>query len=229
AYVLEPAGRAYRLLEMAEREGIGAKVSGGDGFSGLAERAVLTRELAERQRVEIEEQGLMGLFRDVELPLVDVLVEMERTGVKLDTERLGEISLKVEQRVGELEREVWELAGEEFTIGSPQQLGEVLFEKLGLSRKRRGKTGYSTDARVLHRRRRLRADLGRLLAGRAARAGAHLGRAGAEGHLRARGGCTRGHSRRDVRGGARGHRSWPPLQGEDDQLRDRVRAVGLRA
>jgi DNA polymerase I len=149
AYLLDPAGRAYPLLEIAEREGIGANVSDGDGKRELAERAVLTRELAERQRVEIEEQGLMGLFRDVELPLVDVLVEMERTGVKLDTDRLAAISQKVEQRVGELEREVWELAGEEFTIGSPQQLGEVLFEKLGLSRKRRGKTGYSTDARVL--------------------------------------------------------------------------------
>jgi DNA polymerase-1 len=149
AYLLDPAGRAYPLLEIAEREGIGANVSDGDGFTGLAEQAVLTRELAERQRVEIEEQGLMGLFRDVELPLVDVLVEMERTGVKLDTGRLAAISEKVEQRVNELEREVWELAGEEFTIGSPQQLGEVLFEKLGLSRKRRGKTGYSTDARVL--------------------------------------------------------------------------------
>jgi DNA polymerase I len=149
AYLLDPAGRAYPLLEIAEREGIGAAIADGDGKRELAERAVLTRELAERQRVEIEEQGLMGLFRDVELPLVDVLVEMERTGVKLDTERLAAISRKVEQRVGELEREVWELAGEEFTIGSPQQLGEVLFEKLGLSRKRRGKTGYSTDARVL--------------------------------------------------------------------------------
>jgi DNA polymerase I len=149
AYLLDPAGRAYPLLEIAEREGIGARIADGDGFSGLAERAVLTRELAERQRVEIEEQGLMGLFRDVELPLVDVLVEMERTGVKLDTERLAAISQKVEERVTELEREVYELAGEEFTIGSPQQLGEVLFEKLGLSRKRRGKTGYSTDARVL--------------------------------------------------------------------------------
>src|SRR3954465_2947996 len=149
AYLLDPAGRAHPLLEIAEREGIGARVSDGDGKHDLAERAVLTRELAERQRVEIEEQGLTGLFRDVELPLVDVLVEMERTGVKLDTDRLAAISRKVEQRVGELEREVWELAGEEFTIGSPQQLGEILFEKLGLSRKRRGKTGFSTDARVL--------------------------------------------------------------------------------
>src|SRR3954470_10498400 len=149
AYLLDPAGRAYPLLEIAEREGIGANVSDGDGKHDLAERAVLTRELAERQRVEIEEQGLTGLFRDVELPLVDVLVEMERTGVKLDTDRLARISEKVAERIDELEREIYALAETEFTIGSPQQLGEVLFEKLGLSRKRRGKTGYSTDARVL--------------------------------------------------------------------------------
>src|SRR4051812_27419851 len=149
AYLLDPAGRAYPLLEIAEREGIGAKVADGDGFSAVAERAVLTRELAQRQRIEIEEQGLTGLFRDVELPLVDVLVEMERTGVKLDTDRLAAISEKVSARIDELEREVWDLAGTEFTIGSPQQLGEILFEKLGLSRKRRGKTGFSTDARVL--------------------------------------------------------------------------------
>ena len=150
AYLLDPAGRAYPLLEIAEREGIGAAVGGlENGATDLAEAAVLTRELADRQRVEIEEQGLGRLFRDVELPLVDVLVEMERTGVKLDTSRLAQISEKVSARITELEREVWELAGEEFTIGSPQQLGEVLFEKLGLSRKRRGKTGFSTDARVL--------------------------------------------------------------------------------
>src|SRR5256885_14450342 len=74
---------------------------------------------------------------------------MERAGVKLDTKLLAEISAKVEERIAALEREIWDLAGEEFTIGSPQQLSEVLFTKLGLSRKRRGKTGYSTDARVL--------------------------------------------------------------------------------
>jgi DNA polymerase I len=74
---------------------------------------------------------------------------MERAGVKLDVERLAEISERFGTRAAELERRVWELAGEEFTIGSPQQLGQILFEKLGLSRKRRGKTGFSTDARVL--------------------------------------------------------------------------------
>ena len=74
---------------------------------------------------------------------------MERAGLALDTARLAEISERVKADALELEREIYETAGEEFTIGSPQQLGEVLFDKLGLSRKRRGKTGYSTDARVL--------------------------------------------------------------------------------
>ena len=120
-----------------------------DGANGVAERAVLTRVLAERQRARLEEDGLTRLFDEVELPLVDVLVEMERAGVKLDVERLREIASASATRGGELERRVWELAGEEFTIGSPQQLAPILFEKLGLSKKRRGKTGFSTDARVL--------------------------------------------------------------------------------
>ena len=97
----------------------------------------------------LEEDGLTGLFHEIELPLVDVLVEMERAGIKLDVERLRAISSRFDERAIELERRVWELAGEEFTIGSPQQLAPILFEKLGLSRKRRGKTGFSTDARVL--------------------------------------------------------------------------------
>ncbi len=86
---------------------------------------------------------------DIELPLVAVLREMELLGVRLDLERLAEISGRVREELAGLEGEIFALAEEEFTIGSPQQLGQILFEKLGLSRKRRGKTGYSTDARVL--------------------------------------------------------------------------------
>ena len=74
---------------------------------------------------------------------------MELAGLRLDTERLAAISDRVKQEADGLEREIFELAGEEFTLGSPKQLEEILFGKLGLSRKRRGKTGYSTDARVL--------------------------------------------------------------------------------
>ena len=74
---------------------------------------------------------------------------MEREGLKLDAERLAEVGAGFGERIDQLEKEIYELAEEEFTIGSPQQVGRILFEKLGLTRKRRGKTGYSTDARVL--------------------------------------------------------------------------------
>ena len=147
AYLLDPARRGYPLRDVAEEQGLGADVSGGE--DPLAEEAMLTRALAERQRTELEELGLMRLLDEVELPLVDVLVEMQREGVKLDVPQVRTIAKRVTEQAQELEREIWELAGEEFTIGSPQQLGVILFEKLGLSRKRRGKTGYSTDARVL--------------------------------------------------------------------------------
>jgi DNA polymerase-1 len=146
AYLIDPARRGYPLDELATELGLGARI---DGADGVAQRAVLTRLLAERQRDRLEEDGLTSLFHEIELPLVDVLVEMERAGIKLDVERLREISSRFNERAIELERRVWELAGEEFTIGSPQQLAPILFEKLGLSRKRRGKTGFSTDARVL--------------------------------------------------------------------------------
>jgi DNA polymerase I len=146
AYLIDPARRGYPLDELGAEAGIAAAVEGADG---IAERAVVTRVLAERQKARLEEDGLTQLFHEVELPLVDVLVEMERAGVKLDVERLRGISDRFGARATELERRVWELAGEEFTIGSPQQLGQVLFDKLGLSKKRRGKTGFSTDARVL--------------------------------------------------------------------------------
>jgi DNA polymerase I len=146
AYLIDPARRGYPLDELAAEAGLGAQVEGADG---VAERAVLTRVLAERQRVRLDEDGLTSLFHEIELPLVDVLVELERAGIKLDVERLAEISSRFGERAVELERRVWDLAGEEFTIGSPQQLAPILFDKLKLSRKRRGKTGFSTDARVL--------------------------------------------------------------------------------
>jgi DNA polymerase-1 len=146
AYLIDPARRGYPLDELATELGLGARI---DGADGVAERAVLTRLLAERQRERLDEDGLTKLFHEIELPLVDVLVEMERAGVKLDVERLRAISSRFNERAIELEKRVWKLAGEEFTIGSPQQLAPILFEKLGLSRKRRGKTGFSTDARVL--------------------------------------------------------------------------------
>jgi DNA polymerase-1 len=165
AYLLEPQRRAYDLAELAADAGIGLAEGvrpekdeddgqlslGEEGEAGLepAEEARLVATLAEAQRPRLEELGLEELLREVELPLVEVLAAMEREGLKLDAERLGEVGAGFGERIETLEREIFELAGEEFTIGSPQQVGRVLFEDLGLTRKRRGKTGYSTDARVL--------------------------------------------------------------------------------
>jgi DNA polymerase-1 len=80
---------------------------------------------------------------------------MERHGVQVDSYRLAEIAAKLRDQVDELEERAYDLAGGPFTIGSPKQLGEVLFERLGLPADRKGKTGYSTDARVLGKLREL--------------------------------------------------------------------------
>jgi DNA polymerase-1 len=166
AYLLEPQRRTYDLVELAADAGIGLAEGvetpkegdddgqlslGEEGEAGLdpAEEARLVLALAEAQGARIEELGLETLLREVELPLVDVLAAMEREGLKLDAERLAEVGAGFGERIDTLEKEIYELAGKEFTIGSPQQVGAVLFEDLGLSRKRRGKTGFSTDARVL--------------------------------------------------------------------------------
>ena len=74
--------------------------------------------------------------------------------MQIDAYRLAEIAAKLRDQVDELEQQAYELAGGPFTLGSPKQLGEVLFERLGLPADRKGKTGYSTDARVLAKIRR---------------------------------------------------------------------------
>jgi DNA polymerase-1 len=145
AYLLEPARRAYPFRELCEERGLAADVPD----HPAAADALLAAALAGWQREQIRGRGLTDLLNDVELPLVRILRAMEKAGSKLDTDRLREISTRVKEEADALEREIFELCGEEFVLGSPKQLEEILFGKLGLSRKRRGKTGYSTDARVL--------------------------------------------------------------------------------
>jgi DNA polymerase-1 len=144
AYLLEPARRGYPFRELCEERGLGSEVEDEAGRD-----AVLAAALAAWQREEIRGRGLGDLLVEVELPIVRILRDMELAGVKLDTRRLAEISERVKAEADQLESDIFELSGEEFTLGSPRQLEEILFGKLGLSRKRRGKTGYSTDARVL--------------------------------------------------------------------------------
>jgi DNA polymerase-1 len=89
------------------------------------------------------------LFRDIELPLTRVLIDMEKTGIALDCYGLGEIAGKVQDQIEELETCIYDLVGEQFNLGSPQQLGRILFDCLQLPRQRKTKTGYSTDAKTL--------------------------------------------------------------------------------
>jgi DNA polymerase I len=164
AYLLEPQRRTYELTELAADAGIGLAEGataepeddgqlalGEEVEAGLdsGEEARLVAALAEAQRPRLEQFELEPLLHEVELPLVHVLAAMEREGLKLDAERLAEVGAGFGERIATLEEEIFELAEEEFTLGSPQQVGRVLFEKLELTRKRRGKTGFSTDARVL--------------------------------------------------------------------------------
>ena len=144
AYLLEPSRRSFILGELCEEAGITIALD-----DPGARDAALTALLAERQRLMLEERGELDLLDDIEIPLIPVLRSMELVGVRLNTETLGEIADRVRTEITSLEQQIWELAGEEFVIASPQQLSAILFEKLGLTKKRKGKTGYSTDARVL--------------------------------------------------------------------------------
>ena len=144
AYLLEPARRGYPLAELCEERGLASDLE-----DPVAAQILLTGALAQWQREQIAERELQAVLRDIELPLVAVLRDMEILGVHLNVPQLQEVSRRVREEILELEGEIFALAGTEFLIASPAQLGEILFEKLGLSRKRRGKTGYSTDARVL--------------------------------------------------------------------------------
>ncbi len=159
AYLVDPARRVYELADLAASEGLAAarpdgeqlalEAPEGEAPADPAAEARLVWELAGRQRERIRELGLERLLTDVEMPLIEVLAAMERTGIRVDAKLIEEISAGIAGRADELQDEIWKLAGHEFTIGSPQQLAPVLFEELGLTKKRRGKTGFSTDARVL--------------------------------------------------------------------------------
>src|SRR5207249_387708 len=117
--------------------------------AALVRRAALPPRLAPRMRERLAERGSVELYERIELPLTQVLAAMEDVGVRIDTYRMGEITARLQERVEELESRAYELSGEEFMLGSTQQVARILFEKLELTPGRKGKTGYSTDTRVL--------------------------------------------------------------------------------
>ena len=114
-----------------------------------AEDAEVPLRLAGILQGRLQDEGLTDLYRDLEMPLIEVLAEMEFNGIKVDVARLGELGQRFGERIASLEQEIHELAGGRFNIDSPKQLSKVLFEDLGLPKQRKTKTGSSTDAEVL--------------------------------------------------------------------------------
>lgn len=115
------------------------------------EDADITLQLMEPLKAEMEKNQLTRVFHEIEMPLMPVLAQMERNGVRLDTEALSETGEQFRQRMQQLESEIYELAGHPFTITSPRQVGEVLFDELKLNEKaKKTKSGqYSTGEEVL--------------------------------------------------------------------------------
>ncbi|MCJ7806500.1 MAG: DNA polymerase I, partial [Clostridia bacterium] len=159
AYLSDPARGGYDLPGLLHRH-LGMEVESSTGRKKeqpdfarrgpqLAEEARQLFPLRNILKEQLQEQSLEKLLYEIEMPLAGVLARMERQGMTVDLAYLHDLSSEICNRLGELERNIYALAGEEFNINSPQQLSVILFDKLGLPEIRKTKTGQSTDARVL--------------------------------------------------------------------------------
>jgi DNA polymerase-1 len=155
AYLLNPGRATYRLEEVCMDvfaecpPALAAGEPPGEAGAKLGERARWLARYWTHAAGELDGVGLRAIYEDVERPLVPVLALMERHGIRVDPGRLEAFAKELERELDNLTREIYALAGEEFTIASPKQLATILFEKLKLPAMRRTKTGYSTDADVL--------------------------------------------------------------------------------
>jgi DNA polymerase-1 len=144
SYLLRPTTSKHTLADAVLRQE-GVTLSGAPG-----EHAEHLQRLAPVLRKEVEAQGLAELYETIDLPLAPVLAAMERDGVRVDPKALDAMSRTMEREIRSLEKAIWKLAGSEFNVNSPQQLAEILFDKMGLTLggRRRGKP-RSTAADVL--------------------------------------------------------------------------------
>lgn len=148
SYLLNPAHPATTLPPIVQEylnRHIAGESSAEAQYSQLHALVDLMPVLSE----ELLKNGLLALYQELELPLSRILAEMERTGVFLDKNVLVTIGQELQTRIAALTGDIYAQAGEEFNINSPKQLGVILFEKLGLAKGKKTKTGYSTSADVL--------------------------------------------------------------------------------
>ncbi|MDD4953635.1 MAG: DNA polymerase I [Candidatus Omnitrophica bacterium] len=145
AYLLDPSKSAYELGDIAW-DYLGKTFSGDINNQGALE---LVRQLRPKLQKELAQKSLASLFTDLEMPLEEVLAQMEIYGIKLNTKALEGLSREIEKRLIKLIEDIYELSGCQFNINSPKQLRDILFERLKLPVVKRTKTGPSTDEEVL--------------------------------------------------------------------------------
>jgi DNA polymerase-1 len=126
SYLLDPTYSSHRLADVALRR-FNLKLAG-----ELAESADITGRLAGVLRTDVEQAGLSQLYEEMDLPLVPVLARMEQAGVKIDTAALSQMSTELEREIAAKAKEIYEVAGMDFNVGSPKQLGDVLFNRMNL-------------------------------------------------------------------------------------------------
>jgi DNA polymerase-1 len=131
SYLLDPTYSSHRLSDVALRR-FNLKLSQLQTNNDLSEAADITGRLASVFREEVKQAGLTQLYEEIDLPLVPVLARMEQAGVKIDTAALAQMSTELEREIAIQAKDIYQLAGSEFNVGSPKQLGDVLFNKLNL-------------------------------------------------------------------------------------------------
>ena len=149
AYLLNPLKSGYAYEDVA-REQLNLLIDEkSDDAAKACYEAYTAYAAAPVLEAKLKEEGMDRLFFDIEMPLVFALFDMEQAGVKVEAEALKVYGDQLGAKTVELEKEIYDLAGEEFNINSPKQLGVILFEKLGMPHAKKTKTGYSTAADVL--------------------------------------------------------------------------------
>ena len=143
-YLLNPSAGDYTAALLLGGESVHSAAE--DRAADYAARII---PCAEKLRAELTRQGMSELYRKTELPLAAILCDMEITGINVRREKLLNISQVLEESINRLTKEIYALAGTEFNINSPKQMGEILFEKMHLPAAKKTKTGYSTNADIL--------------------------------------------------------------------------------
>ncbi len=147
-YLLNPSASGYDLERLSSEYSVSVPEIKGEA-SYYRTLAALNREVEIKLSAEIENNNLKKLLEEIELPLSEVLAAMESYGFLIDKSGVAEMGERLSVNISSLEEQIYLLAGGNFNINSPKQLGEVLFERLGLPAKKKTKSGYSTNAEVL--------------------------------------------------------------------------------